>query len=56
MQSAANALPLTCLDNGLRDAMVLGNLEKALTNLPFATALAMVLFLLAARLASWKER
>lgn len=56
LQTISNGLPLTYLNTGLRDAMVFGNLEGALTNLAVVGILAVLLFVLAARLVSWKER
>ncbi len=56
LQSVAKVLPLTYVNAGLRDTMVFGNLQSALTNLAIVGALAAVLFVLAAKLVSWKER
>ncbi len=56
LQTVSKALPLTYLNSGLRDTMVFGNLGSALTNLAAVAALAAVLFVLAAKLVSWKER
>lgn len=56
LQTVAKALPLTYLNSGLRDTMVFDNTASALTNLAIVAALAVVLFLLAAKLVSWKER
>lgn len=56
LQSVAKVLPLTYLNGGLRDTMVFGNLPSALMNLAVVGLLAVVLFVLAAKLVSWKER
>jgi ABC-2 type transport system permease protein len=56
LQTVAKALPLTYLNSGLRDTMVFGNLASALGNLAVVAVLAVVLFVLAAKLVSWKER
>ncbi|OGS51359.1 MAG: hypothetical protein A3K65_00040 [Euryarchaeota archaeon RBG_16_68_12] len=56
LQTVAKALPLTYLNSGLRDAMVYQNMGSALVNLGVLAALAAVLFTLAAKLVSWKER
>jgi ABC-2 type transport system permease protein len=56
LQAASRVLPLTYLNNGLRDAMVFGNVGSALTNLAVVAFLAGILFVLAAKLMSWKER
>lgn len=56
LQTVAKGLPLTYLNSGLRDTMVFGNTASALTNLAIVSVLAAALFLLAAKLVSWKER
>ncbi len=55
LQTVAKGLPLTYLNAGLRDTMVFDNLGSALGNLAVVTGLAVVLFILAAKLVSWKE-
>ncbi len=55
LQTVSKALPLTYLNAGLRDTMVFGNLGSALGNLAVVSGLAIVLFILAAKLVSWKE-
>lgn len=52
----ASVLPLTYLNNGLRDAMVYGNLGGAIFSLELLGGLAVVFFVLASKLMSWKER
>ena len=56
LQTVSRALPLTYLNAGLRDTMVFGNTSSALINLAVVSALAVVLFILSAKLVSWKER
>ena len=56
LQTAARALPLTYLNNGLRDAMVFGNLDSALTNLAVVAVAGAVVFAIASRAMSWKGR
>ncbi len=54
LQSVAKVLPLTYLNDGLRNAMIYGNTNLALTDLGIVSILAVVVFFLAARLVSWK--
>ncbi len=56
LREFAKVLPLTYLNSGLTDAMVYGNVNSALLNLGVVTVLAVVLFVLSAKLVSWKER
>jgi ABC-2 type transport system permease protein len=56
MQVIAGALPLTYFNTGLRDTMVYGNTGGAIINLLIVVVIGLVLFLLASRLMSWKER
>jgi len=56
LQTVSRALPLTYLNAGLRDTMVFGNTSGALLNLAVVSVLAVALFLLSAKLVSWKER
>ena len=56
LQSVANVLPLTYLNNGLRDTMVYLNDGSALVNLAVVFACGMVFFILASKLMSWKEK
>lgn len=56
LQAVARVLPLTYLNNGLRDTMVFGNLDSALINLGVVAVLAVVFFVLGAKLMSWKEK
>ncbi len=56
LQVVAKALPLTYLNNGLRDTMVNMNDSSALVNLAVVAAIGLVVALLASRLMSWKEK
>jgi len=56
MQAIAKALPLTYLSDGFRDALIYGNLDRALVNLAVVSVLAVAFFLLGSRVMSWKER
>jgi ABC-2 type transport system permease protein len=56
LQLIAKALPLTYLNEGLRDTMVYANSESALANLAVVVVLGLLLFVLASRLMSWKEK
>lgn len=56
LQVIAGAMPLTYLNNGLRDTMIYGNDASALVNLAVVLVLGLVFFLLSSRLMSWKEK
>jgi len=56
LQTTSRFLPLTYVNTGLRDTMVFANAGGALTNLAVVAGLAVIFFILAARLMSWKER
>jgi ABC-2 type transport system permease protein len=56
LQLISKAMPLTYLNDGLRDTMVYGNETSALVNLAIVCALGLTFFLLASRWMSWKER
>lgn len=56
LQAISKAMPLTYLNDGLRDTMVYANEESALINTLIVLAIGLVCFLLASRLMSWKER
>jgi ABC-2 type transport system permease protein len=56
LQAIAKAMPLTYLNEGLRDTMVYGNETSALANLAMVAVLGVVFFILASKLMSWKER
>lgn len=54
VQTISRALPLTYFNDGLRDTLIFGNVESALTNLGIVAGLAIVLFVLAARFMIWR--
>jgi ABC-2 type transport system permease protein len=56
LQVISKAMPLTYLNDGLRDTMVYGNTSNALVNLMIVGMLGLVFFLIASRWMSWKER
>jgi len=56
LQVISKALPLTYVNDGLRDTMIYGNGTGAALNLAVVLALGLVFFILASRLMSWKER
>ena len=56
LQGIASALPLTYLNNGLRDTMVYFNDGNALINLGVVFVVGLIFFALASRLMSWKEK
>ncbi|MDD1770807.1 MAG: ABC transporter permease [Methanomassiliicoccales archaeon] len=55
LQAAAYFMPLTYLNNGLRDTMVYGNTGSALINLAIVLAIGVFFALLSSKLMSWKE-
>jgi ABC-2 type transport system permease protein len=55
LQQVANLLPLTYLNDGLRDTMVFGNIEGALIDLAVVVGVGIVLAIAGSRLMSWKE-
>lgn len=56
IQTLAQVLPLTYLNDGLRQAMVYGNMSLATVDLAILAVAGVVVFVLAARAMSWKER
>ena len=56
IQAIAAVLPLTYLNEGLRDTMVYDSPDSALFNLAVVLVLGVVFFVAASRLMSWKER
>jgi ABC-2 type transport system permease protein len=54
LQAFANVLPLTYLNNGLRDSMIYGNYESALFNLMVVAVVAVVLMIIGAAITRWK--
>jgi ABC-type multidrug transport system permease subunit len=49
-------IPLTYINNGLRDTMIYGNTNSALVNLAVVVVIALVIFIAAAKLMSWKKK
>lgn len=56
MREIASALPLTYMNNGLRDTMLFGNNMSALVNLGVVVGIGAVMFVAGSRLMSWKEK
>ncbi|HUV61415.1 MAG TPA: ABC transporter permease [Thermoplasmata archaeon] len=56
LQLIAKAIPLTYLNEGLRDTMVYSNNESAMLNLAVLTVIAVIVFIAASRLMSWKGK
>ena len=56
LQTIAKVLPLTYLNEGLRDTMVYANDGSALLNLAVLVIIALVFFVLSSRIMSWKEK
>ncbi len=56
LRSVANVLPLTYVNQGLHDTMVLGNDASALLDLVVTAVVGVVFFVIAARGLSWKSR
>ena len=54
LQTIANILPLTYLNNGLRDAMIYNNYEGALFNLGVVALIAVILMVFAVMVTRWK--
>ena len=55
LQTFSKVLPLTYLNNGLRDTMVYANSNSALGNLAVIAVIAVVFMVLGAYLSKWKE-
>jgi ABC-2 type transport system permease protein len=55
LQGVASFMPLTYLNNGLRDTMVYGNTGAALVDLAVVLLAVLILALASSRLMSWKE-
>lgn len=55
LQEVSKVLPLTYLNNGLRDTMVYANSNSALGNLAVITVIAVVFMVLGAYISKWKE-
>jgi len=56
LQVISKAMPLTYLNEGLRDTMVFGNETSALVNLAIVVILGVAFFFIASRYMSWKEK
>ena len=56
LQLVAKVLPLTYLNEGLRDTMVYSNNESALLNLAVLLVIGVIIFVAASKFMSWKER
>jgi len=54
LQLISKAMPLTYLNDGLRDTMVFGNESGAFTNLAIVAVMGVVFFIVASRMMSWK--
>jgi ABC-2 type transport system permease protein len=55
LQAISKVLPLTYLNNGLRDTMIYANSNSALGNLAVVGVIAVVFIVLGAYLSKWKE-
>jgi len=55
LQQIAKVLPLTYLNNGLRDSMVYGNVTSALTNTAIMLGIGAFFIILGALITSWRE-
>ncbi len=55
LQQIARVLPLTYLNNGLRDSMVYGNVTSALTNTAIMLGIGAFFIILGALITSWRE-
>ena len=55
LQGVAAFMPLTYLNNGLRDTMIYGNDASALLNLAVVLVVGVIMMITASRLMSWKE-
>jgi uncharacterized phage infection (PIP) family protein YhgE len=55
VQAISGVLPLTYFNDGMRDAVVFGNVGAALTNLLIVSVLAAVTFTATAHLVRWRS-
>jgi ABC-2 type transport system permease protein len=55
LQYLADISPLTYLNNGLRDAMVTGNMSDLLNNFAIVAVLGVILFVIGVAVLKWKE-
>lgn len=56
LRTIATFIPLTYVNNGLRDTMIYGNSNSALINLGIVLVLAVIMFIAAAKVMSWKKK
>lgn len=56
LQHIATVLPLTYVNEGLRDAMIYGNTASAIDNLLILSVLTVIVMVIAAYLTNWKEK
>jgi len=56
LRSIATFIPLTYVNEGLRDTMIYGNNSSALINLGIVVVIAVIMFIAAAKLMSWKKK
>ena len=55
LQAVARVLPLTYLDNGLRDAMILGDTGGALYNMSIVLVTGIIFFVIGSLITDWRE-
>jgi ABC-2 type transport system permease protein len=55
LQAVARVLPLTYLNNGLRDAMILGDTGSALYNASIVLAIGIIFFIIGSLITDWRE-
>ena len=55
LQAVAKVLPLTYLNNGLRDAMILGDTASALYNMSIVLVTGAVFFIIGSLITDWRE-
>jgi ABC-2 type transport system permease protein len=55
LREIAKVLPLTYLNNGLRDSMVYGNTSSALTNTAIVLAVGLIFIIIGSLITSWRE-
>jgi ABC-2 type transport system permease protein len=56
LNTIASVMPLTYINNGLRDTMIYGNTNSALINLAVVIVIAIIFFIAAAKFMSWKKK
>jgi ABC-2 type transport system permease protein len=55
LREIAKVLPLTYLNNGLRDSMVYGNAQSALTNTAIVLVVGVAFIIIGSLITSWRE-